>query len=238
MKKGFLKIVVILLLAIGLVTSLFPSQIAQASPAKIAYVDVTSGKLNVRSGPGTQYKVIGSHKDNTRLTIYSQTKSGWSKIKYNKKNGYVATKYLRFYHTMSRTEAKNITDKAISLQNKIASNKAYTKKQIHQILSPTHTSAYIDKLIKYDMASYKKDKKGNKLYEWLATDFPAYRIWGFDWSGKEAPKKPSVTYYSKNGKWYLKVYQYHKDDMYTYHQTLYLSKSSSKAAWKIYNYKW
>ncbi|MCQ6264773.1 SH3 domain-containing protein [Fictibacillus sp. WQ 8-8] len=81
MKKGFLKIVVILLLAIGLVTSLFPSQIAQASPAKIAYVDVTSGKLNVRSGPGTQYKVIGSHKDNTRLTIYSQTKSGWSKIK-------------------------------------------------------------------------------------------------------------------------------------------------------------
>lgn len=227
------------MLFVGLFFSSFPLLNAQASSTKIAYVDISSGVLNVRSGAGTNYKVIGTLKNKTELTIYSQTKNGWSEIKLNKKKGYVLTKYLRFYGKMSSNDAKSITDQAIGTMGKLKYDRVYTKEEIYSVLSPSYTKAYIDNLIKYDMTSSgKKDKKGNILYEWIGTDFPAYRIWGFDWKSKNNPKPPTIVYYTKNGAQYLEVSQNSKDDMYEYNQQLFLIKENSKSNWKIYNYSW
>lgn len=51
--------------------------------------------LNVRSGPGTSYGIIGSISKNTKVDItgyYSPTK--WYQIKYNGMNGYVYSQYI------------------------------------------------------------------------------------------------------------------------------------------------
>lgn len=64
------------------------------SGSKTTYYKVTASSLNVRSGPGTNYKRIGSLKKNTKVHPSSISK-GWAKINYNSKTGYVSTSYLK-----------------------------------------------------------------------------------------------------------------------------------------------
>ncbi|MFL0362279.1 SH3 domain-containing protein [Pseudobacillus sp. 179-B 2D1 NHS] len=234
-----IKRTVLAMLMTALAFSIIFSSNVEAAGTKTGYVDIKSGVLNVRSGPGGSYKVIATLKNNTKLTIYSQTKNGWSETRVNNKKGYVSTGYLRFYSQMSNQEAKRITDRAIGTMDKLSYERSYTRKQIHSVLATSYTASYIDALIKYDMwPTGKKDKYGNPLYEWIATDFPAFRIWGFDWYAQDAPKPPTVTYYTKNGAQYLNVYQNSEDDMYEYEQKLFLIKQYSKSSWKIYSYQW
>ena len=84
------------LIVIALILSLFsfntPS--TQAASNETKYVDITSGTLTVRSGPGTKYKKVGVMKKYAKVSVYSKTKSGWSEIRYNKKKAYVSNKYL------------------------------------------------------------------------------------------------------------------------------------------------
>ncbi|WP_369901792.1 SH3 domain-containing protein [Bacillus manliponensis] len=55
------------------------------------YINVSA--LNVRSGAGTNYGVIGALSKGTKVQVLSE-QSGWSKVNYNGKTGYIATKYL------------------------------------------------------------------------------------------------------------------------------------------------
>ncbi len=59
---------------------------------KIKVVAATS--LNVRSGPSTSHGIIGSLKNNEKVEVISES-NGWSKIKYNGKEGYVSSTYLK-----------------------------------------------------------------------------------------------------------------------------------------------
>lgn len=54
---------------------------------------VNTDSLNVRSGPGTTYSVIGSLNKGTKVEVLSES-NGWSKINYNNGIGYVSTVYL------------------------------------------------------------------------------------------------------------------------------------------------
>ena len=56
--------------------------------------EVTVSALNIRSGPSTSYKVIGSLKKGNTVTITS-TQSGWYKIKYGSKTGWVSGQYVK-----------------------------------------------------------------------------------------------------------------------------------------------
>jgi len=55
---------------------------------------VTASRLNVRSGPGTQYAVIGSLPNGTRVTVLEQ-RSGWWRVQAGSLKGWVASQYLR-----------------------------------------------------------------------------------------------------------------------------------------------
>ncbi|WP_309087175.1 SH3 domain-containing protein [Domibacillus sp.] len=95
-----IKIVNKVLLAFVLIISAvlaFQIPESKAASTKNGWVSISSGTLNVRSGPGTNYKSVGSLKNNAQVTVYSQTKSGWSEIRYNNKKAYVSSKYLRMY---------------------------------------------------------------------------------------------------------------------------------------------
>lgn len=72
---------------------------------------VTATNLNVRSGAGTNYSVIGSLKNGTSVSVISES-NGWSKINYNGKVGYVSSQYLADKASSSSTSSK--IDKLIS----------------------------------------------------------------------------------------------------------------------------
>ena len=54
---------------------------------------VKTDSLNVRTGPGTNYKKIGTLKRGQRITVLS-TSGGWAKFNFNGKTGYVSLSYL------------------------------------------------------------------------------------------------------------------------------------------------
>ena len=76
---------------------------------------VTATTLNVRSGAGTSYSVLGSLSKGTKVEVIS-TKNGWSKINYNGSIGYVSSQYLSSSSTDSSTSTTSSSvNKVISL---------------------------------------------------------------------------------------------------------------------------
>lgn len=61
-------------------------------------VNIRSGSLNVRSGPGTQYGKAASLYAGEPVLLLLSTSSGWSRILYHgTKTGYVSSQYLSGY---------------------------------------------------------------------------------------------------------------------------------------------
>ena len=76
---------------------------------------VTATTLNVRSGAGTSYSVLGSLRKGTKVEVISTT-NGWSKINYNGSIGYVSSQYLSSSSTDSSTSTTSSSvNKVISL---------------------------------------------------------------------------------------------------------------------------
>lgn len=69
-------------------------------PTKKAYVNVSS--LNMRSGRGTTYSVVTVLAKGAAVDVYD-TVSGWSKISYNGRVGYVSAQYLSLTGTTQPT---------------------------------------------------------------------------------------------------------------------------------------
>lgn len=60
----------------------------------IVSVSITGLLVNVRSGPGTEYKIIGVVTKGTTLQyLNSKSENGWYKVKYNDKEAWVSGKY-------------------------------------------------------------------------------------------------------------------------------------------------
>ncbi|GAA1826953.1 SH3 domain-containing protein [Microlunatus capsulatus] len=64
------------------------------APASAVSTATTTEALNVRSGPGTTYRVLGTLRDGQRVTTLS-TSGGWTRIEFRDAKAYVAAKYLR-----------------------------------------------------------------------------------------------------------------------------------------------
>ena len=67
---------------------------SQSSSTKI----VNTSSLNVRSGAGTSYKIVGTLYEYSNVNVISESK-GWSKIKFDGKTAYVSSKYLSNAHS-------------------------------------------------------------------------------------------------------------------------------------------
>ena len=86
------------IMSLGLSAAALSLSTIDASAAQTA--TVTTDVLNVRSGAGTNYSVIGSLKNGTIVPVISES-NGWSKINYNGKTGYVSSNYLGNKNTSS-----------------------------------------------------------------------------------------------------------------------------------------
>ena len=101
LKKGLAILVALFILLAG-----FPMEKdVHAASSKTKYV--TASTLNVRSGPGTTYKVITTVKKNSSVTV-TQTKGSWEKIKVGSKTGWVSGKYLTTKKPVSKVSTKTM----------------------------------------------------------------------------------------------------------------------------------
>lgn len=69
-----------------------------ASTTSRAKVANTGGKgVNLRSGPGQNYKKVGAYSDGTTVTVLDESNSAWWKVKVGNTTGYMASQYLKKY---------------------------------------------------------------------------------------------------------------------------------------------
>jgi len=208
------------------------SQVEAAT--KKGVVDIESGVLNVRSGPGIKYQKIGALRNKATLTVYS-IKNGWIQIKYGQRRGYVSDDYVRFYSAFSSATAKKISDRAIVMQRKTW-EKNYTKAQIYSIMSPGNTKTYLDKYFKQQFRTAGKDSKGNQLYHIIETEIWGLAIYSIDWKPVYEPKKPTISHYVKNGREYLYVSQYHLNEE-SGNNTTTICFYKSGSNWLVFDHK-
>ena len=114
-------LLVALLVFAGL--SMTPNTEVQAA-SKTMYVKADS--LKVRKGASTKSKVVTVAKKNAKVTVYTK-KGSWSKVKVNKKNGWVASKYL----ANKKSKAKKASNK------KAVKKKATPIKKVRQTQKET-----------------------------------------------------------------------------------------------------
>ncbi|MET3193869.1 SH3 domain-containing protein [Gottfriedia sp. OAE603] len=90
----------------GVITSQKVS--AAVIDAPISVYEVTASKLNVRSAPSTNSKIVDSLRKNDQIEIVKYTNSNWAQIKTTTtKSGvaYVSTKYLAKVQSIIKTKA-------------------------------------------------------------------------------------------------------------------------------------
>lgn len=65
-------------------------------PKAIAMGQVNTGgsNLNIRSGPGTSYKIVGKYKDGAYIQLTSYSNAKWFQVVYKGKIAYVSTTYV------------------------------------------------------------------------------------------------------------------------------------------------
>ncbi|HHT7190196.1 TPA: SH3 domain-containing protein [Bacillus cereus] len=77
----------------GTATPEQPKQPEQPSQGAIGDYYINASALNVRSGEGTNYRIIGALPQGQKVQVISEN-SGWSKINYNGQTGYIGTRFL------------------------------------------------------------------------------------------------------------------------------------------------
>lgn len=92
MKK--LKKLIVMLLVIAACLSVLAVSASAAEPIIYGAATVNATSLNIRSGPGTDYSVIGSVPDEEIVVIIERTNSKWYNICYDGTVGYVCTDFL------------------------------------------------------------------------------------------------------------------------------------------------
>jgi len=79
-----------------------------AATTKDGKVNTPGSTLNVRSGPGTTYSVIGSLKDGAKVTVSTEN-SAWYKLTYNGATGYVSAAFIVLDSTPAPAAPQTIT---------------------------------------------------------------------------------------------------------------------------------
>lgn len=82
-----------------IIVSLFIFRTAEANDI----YEVTATRLNVRVSPSTTASVIGGMSKGDRLEVIDINQSGWAKVEYRNRVGYVSTKFLKFVQHIQET---------------------------------------------------------------------------------------------------------------------------------------
>ncbi len=67
---------------------------AAPAPAASTSTAVTTGDVNVRTGPGTSYSIVGVAAEGTTVPVTGTTSGGWTQVVWNGTNRWIYTSYL------------------------------------------------------------------------------------------------------------------------------------------------
>ena len=83
---------------------------------------VTTTNLNIRSGAGTKYSVLGTLKQGAKISVIS-INNGWAKFTYNNRTAYVSYNHLKKVETPSSTVSNSSNASTITTsQGKVTAN--------------------------------------------------------------------------------------------------------------------
>ena len=92
--------------SVGLVTQQYQTS---AYDVQIYKITTKSGPLHLRSGTGTNYKILGKYKKGREVIVLNKTTSSWYEITApDGKHGYMASQYLTFQRTETQTVQTNV----------------------------------------------------------------------------------------------------------------------------------
>ena len=76
---------------------------------QIYKITTRSGPLHMRSGTGTNYKILGKYKKGREVIVLNKTTSSWYEVTApDGKHGYMASQYLTFQRTETQTVQSNV----------------------------------------------------------------------------------------------------------------------------------
>ena len=76
---------------------------------QIYKITTKSGPLHLRSGTGTNYRILGKYKKGREVIVLNKTTSSWYEVTApDGKHGYMASQYLTFQHTETQTVQTNV----------------------------------------------------------------------------------------------------------------------------------
>ena len=77
---------------------------------QIYKITTKSGPLHLRSGTGTNYKILGKYKKGREVIVLNKTTSSWYEVTApDGKHGYMASQYLTFQRTETQTVQTNVS---------------------------------------------------------------------------------------------------------------------------------
>ena len=80
-----------------------------AYDVQIYKITTKSGPLHLRSGTGTNYKILGKYKKGREVIVLNKTTSSWYEVTApDGKHGYMASQYLTFQRTETQTVQTNV----------------------------------------------------------------------------------------------------------------------------------
>ena len=92
--------------SVGLVTQQYQTSTYDVQIYKIT---TRSGPLHMRSGTGTNYKILGKYKKGREVIVLNKTTSSWYEVTApDGKHGYMASQYLTFQRTETQTVQSNV----------------------------------------------------------------------------------------------------------------------------------
>ena len=91
---------------VGLVTQQYQTKTYDVQIYKIT---TKSGPLHLRSGTGTNYKILGKYKKGREVIVLNKTTSSWYEVTApDGKHGYMASQYLTFQRTETQSVQTNV----------------------------------------------------------------------------------------------------------------------------------
>ena len=76
---------------------------------QIYKITTKSGPLHLRSGTGTNYRILGKYKKGREVIVLNKTTSSWYEVTApDGKHGYMASQYLTFQRTETQTVQTNV----------------------------------------------------------------------------------------------------------------------------------
>lgn len=92
--------------SVGLVTQQYQTSTYDVQIYKIT---TKSGPLHLRSGTGTNYRILGKYKKGREIIVLNKTTSSWYEVTApDGKHGYMASQYLTFQRTETQTVQTNV----------------------------------------------------------------------------------------------------------------------------------